>query len=96
MSGRIPKHPEGAANEVGKPSLFADLAFTERRVNCKHWRSAAERPVEERSSVICEAGFCTYLFADTFDRFKHCVKVIVSQQFFSAESQNVRMSAADA
>ena len=34
MSGRNPKHPEGAANEVGKPSLFADLAFTEQRVNC--------------------------------------------------------------
>jgi hypothetical protein len=65
MSGRIPKHPEDAANEVGKPSLFADLAFTEQRVNCKHRRSAAKRPVDERSSVICEAGLCTVVISLT-------------------------------
>ena len=75
MSGRIPKL-EGAANEVGKPSLFADLAFTEQRVNCKHRRSAAKRPVDERSSVICEASLCTYLFAnsgETLGGFSHLV-----------------------
>jgi hypothetical protein len=42
---------------------------------------ASKRPVDERSAVICEVGLVTNLFADTFDGLKHCMKVIVSQQF---------------